>query len=279
MLTAKIWHASGGRKFPLELTSAGNFSLGVQEIFVKDLTKVSPDPDHFHIFVIQGDLGSREVLKQSIIDAKSLFDFPKIVILPEADYNWFTDQPPIPPRTFVFDDSLRSNNMKMIVESVLQLEYYRRIIHRLSNEYKKQNSAFDHLIDLSRNEARTLKEESKAYQHLLDFEQSRKKFGADLEKAMLDLMGLRDREMLSLKAQLDATEKLSVYRDRELKEAYAQTLATEQALNLSHRENLEREKIITAMDRLRSFTEKELLSLYNENLELRKKLGLPPRDI
>ena len=53
--------------------------------------------------------------------------------------------------------------------------------------------------------------------------------------------------------------------------------ATESVLDLSHRENMEREKIIQALERLRMLTDKELIDLFEENQTLRSRLGMEPR--
>ncbi|HQI21177.1 MAG TPA: hypothetical protein PLW55_17625, partial [Leptospiraceae bacterium] len=79
------------------------------------------------------------------------------------------------------------------------------------------------------------------------------------------------------KSTLAAYEHLSEFRDRELSETRKQMHATESVLDLSHRENMEREKIIQALERLRMLTDKELIDLFEENQTLRSRLGMEPR--
>ena len=77
---------------------------------------------------------------------------------------------------------------------------------------------------------------------------------------------------------LQAMERLSEFRDKELKDARETLDAAQRALDLSRTENMEREKIIDALQRLNIYTDQEVVELFRENEELRKKLGMPPRE-
>lgn len=278
MQTSKIYHISEGRKFPLISRESGPFRMEVVEAHLNDLGGIHPSRSHFHIFLIQAERGNVETMLQGLREARHLDDFPKVVILPEEEYGRYGKEAGLIPRALVLDDDLRPLHLKLFLELSLQLEYYRNVVYRLSHDSRARGGVFDNLLELARSELRSQKEETGAYSSLLEYEQSLRDFDRNIQGAMEQAMNLKDQELLDMKSQLEATERLSQYRDLELKQAKDQIDATEIALDMSMRENLERDKIISALDSLRIFTDKELMDLFHENQELRKRLGMPPRD-
>ncbi len=279
MQTSKIYHISEGRKFPLISRESGPFRMEVVEAHLNDLSGIHPArSSNFHIFLIQSERGQVETMLEALRAARHLDDFPKVIILPEEEYARFGKEAGLIPRALVLDDDLRPLHLKLFLELSLQLEYYRNVVYRLSHDSRERGGVFESLLELARGELRTQKEETGAYSSLLEYEQSLRDFDKSIQGAMEQAMNLKDQEILDMKSQLEARERLSDYRDFELKRAKDQIDATEIALDMSTRENLERDKIISALDSLRIFTDKELMDLFHENQELRKKLGMPPRD-
>ncbi len=278
MQLSRIWHASEGRKFPLELTETGQFRLEVKEVDLGSLAEVKPDKDIFHVFLIQGENGGLGKLTKLFRSTRHLDEYPRLVILPAEDYRQAQVELALVSRTYLLEDSIRPQNLKILLELVLQQEYYRHLVYQLSRESRQQNAVFDNLLTLARSELKQTSEESSAYKSLLEFESSHHRFSENLRVAMEETMNLKNMEMLSMKSQLEAIERLSDYRTQEIADVRKSFHAAEAVLDLSRKENLERDKIINAMDRLRLYTDKELLDLYHENLELRKRLGYPIRE-
>ena len=165
-----------------------------------------------------------------------------------------------------------------MLEQVLQQEYYRQVVYRVSQESRQRLGAFESLLELARKEIKTFREESAAFQALLTYEGNLRQFDQSMRVAMEETMQMKSNELLGMKSQLEATERLSDYRSLELREARATLSAAEAALDMSRQENIERERIILAMDQLRSYTDKELMDLFQENQTLRARLGMEPRD-
>lgn len=278
MQLSRIWHVSDGRKFPLTLTETGQFRCEGVEVKLEDLSSVQPASDLFHIFFIQTEKGHLESLKKNLKTARNLDDIPTIILLPEEDYRQGLAQLALLSRTYILDDSIRPQNLKTILELTLQLEYYRNLVYRLSRDSRQSNSIFENLLALARRELETSKGESAAYKSLLEYENMHKKFHSSFEKAIEETLRMKDTEMLTLQAQINAMEKLGEFREKEITDARKTFQAAEAVLEYSRKENMEKDRILNAMDRLRSYTDRELLDLYQENQELRKKLGMPSRD-
>ncbi|MEQ9366282.1 MAG: hypothetical protein RIF32_18730 [Leptospirales bacterium] len=279
MQTSRIFHISDGRQFPLLFTEKGPFRMEVIEARLEDLEGIQPGVDApFHVFLIQGETGKCQHLIEKLREARHLDDFPKVIVLPEVEYERLIKEVALIPRAMVLDDQVRPRHLKAVLEQVLQQEYYRQLVYRVSRESRDRSSAFENLLDMARKEVQTSREESAAFQALLEYEGKLRQFDQSMVLAMEEASGMKSHELLSMKSQLEATERLSDYRSLELREARATLTAAEAALDMSRKENIERERIILAMDQLRNYTDKELMELFQENQVLREKLGMPPRD-
>ncbi|MBW7858772.1 MAG: hypothetical protein H3C43_10890, partial [Leptonema sp. (in: Bacteria)] len=120
--------------------------------------------------------------------------------------------------------------------------------------------------------------ESAAFQKLLEFEQTYRVFEEQVNSAINEAFRLKEHEMIRIQNAYQAMEKLHGFRDHELQQAKDTIKAAEIALSLSREENLERDKIIEALQHLNIYTDTEVMELYKENQDLRQKLGLPARD-
>lgn len=276
MKSQKIWHVSEGRRFPLDFRKQDSISFELVEIAPSALSTVQPEPEFLHVFLIQGERGGLAAMRNLIESTPHLRDFPRILILSQTDYqDYRPDRHSM--NLLVLDDSVRPGHLKLILELVLRIEYYRQVVFRLSEDVREQSRLFDKMLNLTRTELKTAQESSKAYEALLEFERSQKRFEHSVMEAMEKTMHLKDHEMLELKTTLAAYERLSQFRDQELYQMKEQVSATETALEFSRKEGIEREKVILAMERLRNYTDKELIDLFNENQRLREQLGLPPK--
>lgn len=277
MQIAKIYHVSHGRTFPLTLTDKGPFRFEITELEPEALANLNPAEAGFQIFLIQAEEGRVHSLLEELRNHRRLDDYPKILILPESEYRARYAEATLAARTLALDDSIRPEHLMTVLSLVLQQEYYRQTVYKLSRDSRQRSQLFETLMELARRELKSAREESAAFRSLVEYDASQKRFEDDLLLALENANVLRDSELLTMKRQLEATDRLSEYRERELHDARATISAAEAALDMSRRESLEREKIIGAMDRLRSFTDREMIELFNENQDLRARLGLPPR--
>ena len=272
MQVSKIFHISEGREFPLIFNSSGPFRRA-------ELPGIRPAKDVFHAFLLQCEAGHTEQIQESLKANRHLDDYPKIIVLPNEDYRAHQQEISLIPRALVLDDEIRPHYLRIVLEQVLQQEYYRQLVYRLSHETRQRAGAFENLLELARSELQSSKEENQAYKSLVEYEADVRRFDQNVQNGIEEAHALKGQELVTLKTQLEAMEKLSDFRDQELKRAHAALNATEKVLDMSRKENIERDRIIAALDHLRIFTDKELHELVEENAELRKKLGLPARDI
>ncbi|MBE7438622.1 MAG: hypothetical protein HS115_09240 [Spirochaetales bacterium] len=271
-----IWHVSRGRSFPLELRR-GPFPIEIREASFADLENLTARPGEIHLCLIQVEKGGMEAIGQAIHRAKSVYDIPKILLVPSGEARNFPVNPELLPRTLILEDSIQPQNLAVCLEQQLVLEYYRSIVYTLSHEIRQKTEAYEKLLALSQEELKAKQSESRAYAALMDYHVEHQAFADRVQKARESMDSMQNSELLQLSEQLEAYERLSAWRDQEMKSAEATLQATSTALDLSTKENLEKEKLLNAMDRLRNFTEQELQDLLTENNELRARLGMPPR--
>lgn len=278
MYTVKIWHISSGRKFPFDFQSVGRFQVQLEELSPEKMPEISPDPSIIHLFCIQGESGQADYIRGILEKSADLIPYLRVLIVPENEYQDHLLGLQGNVRLVLIDDSIRSDNLRLLLETLINNEYYRAIIQTFARDLRGQSRAFDGFRNLASKELAQSKEESAAFQRLLDYESSYRDFEGKVEKAMQEALALKDREVVELTSKMQAMERLSEFRDKELKDAKETLDAAQRALDLSRTENMEREKIIDALQRLNIYTDQEVVELFKENEELRKKLGMPPRE-
>ena len=277
MFTVKIWHISSGRQFPFDFQSVGRFNVQLAEVAPDQMSSIQPEPDFIHLFCIQGETGQADYIRDLLEKATDLIPYLRVLIVPEDEYQEHFTGLRGNVRIVLIDDSIRSDNLRLMLETLINNEYYRAIIQTFARDLRAQSRAFDGFRDLASKELAQSKEESAAFERLLDYESSYRDFEGRVEKAMQEALALKDREVVELTSKMQAMERLSDFRDKELKDARETLDAAQRALDLSRTENMEREKIIDALQRLNIYTDQEVVELFKENEELRKKLGMPPR--
>ena len=278
MQSARIYHISEGRALPLTQSERGPFALEVIEQNYRELSTIEPAGGSTQIFILQMEPDRLNDMVDVVKQCRSLDDYPKIIIVSESEFERARRLISLIPRAALIGDSIRPAHLRLIIDLIVQQEYYRQVVYRMSHDARARGEIFENLMELARNELRRTRDENQAYQSLVDYESEIRKSEKQIQEALEMTMQLKNQELVTLKSQLEAIEKLSEYRDQELIHARSTLKATEAALDLSTRENIQRESLITAMDRLRIYTDKELMDLYNENQALRQKLGMPPRE-
>ncbi|GIX40776.1 MAG: hypothetical protein KatS3mg129_0509 [Leptospiraceae bacterium] len=281
MTEVKIWHLSRNLKFPLKIkvdTGEKNIPISVNECDFHQIKSIPFDEENIHILVFQAKKENIDELISIINNNPLLVPYAKVIIIPEEYLEDFPQKLEIKKRTYIIDDQTKSSTLKLLLEFIIKSERYRKIIQDFSTQVRKYRDFLDGYVQLIRTELLDAKNETKAFQHLLEFEQQYRLFEEKVNKALEEAFSLKEKEMIELQTTLKALEKLGEFRDKELMETRKSLEAAEIALEISRRENLEREKIIEALEKLNIFTDTEVMELYKENQELRKKLGLPPRE-
>ncbi len=283
MVPVKVWHLSQNLKFPLRIkvdtSSEKNLQLEIIEKDFQDIKDISFDDDNINIIVFHLlDEESKEQVTKSINQLPVLVPHIKIIICPEKLVEELNSKIEIKRRLYLLDEQTKTTTLKMFLEFVIKSERYRKIIQDFSNQVRKYRDFLEGYIQLIRTELLDTKNESKAFQHLLEFEQEYRAFEEKVNRALEEALSLKEKEMMELQTTLKALEKLGEFRDQELDEARKTLEAAQLALEISRKESIERERIIEALEQLNIYTDTEVMELYKENQELRKKLGLPPRD-
>ncbi|MCB1169306.1 MAG: hypothetical protein KDK25_03175, partial [Leptospiraceae bacterium] len=262
MYTVKIWHISSGRRFPFDFQSVGRFQVELEELPPDEMPTINPDPQLIHLFCIQGENGQADYIRDLLEKSSDLIPYLRVLIVPENEYQEHLQGLRGNLRIALIDDSIRSDNLRLLLETLINNEYYRAIIQTFARDLRGQSRAFDGFRELARKELAQSKEESAAFQRLLDYESSYRDFEGKVEKAMQEALALKDREVVELTSRMQAMERLSEFRDKELKDARETLDAAQKALDLSRTENMEREKIIDALQRLNIYTEQEAVELF-----------------
>jgi hypothetical protein len=281
MTEVKIWHISRDLKFPLKIkvdSGEKNLPISVNEIDFKDIQKIPFEEENIHILVFQSIKENTNEITKILNNNPLLVPYAKVIIIPEEELEQFVQNLEIKRRIYIIDDQTKSTTLKILLEFLIKSERYRKIIQDFSTQVRKYRDFLEGYVQLIRTELLDAKNESKAFQHLLEFEQEYRLFEEKVNRALEEAFSLKEKEMIELQTTLKALEKLGEFRDKELLETRKSLEAAEIALEISRKENLEREKIIEALEKLNIFTDTEVMELYKENQELRKKLGLPPRE-
>lgn len=179
--------------------------------------------------------------------------------------------------SIVIDHSLTRDLFKIFIDQQIKLEYYRRMLKSLSSESRKRKVVIDRIMTLAQGEIQSAREESRALMELLNYEAEIRKSDKLIAAALEIASEWKEKELVDMKEHLTMMERLNLYRDKELARSQKEYDAANSALELGIRENLEREKIIEALDRLRKISDSELRRLDMENRELREKLGMESR--
>ncbi len=282
MTTIKIWHLSRNLKFPLKIKIDNledkNLKIEIYERDLKEIELIRFEEESIPILVIQGTTATNQEIIELFNQNPILVPIAKVLILPESILEDTLNKIEVKRRLYTIDDQTKTTTLKYLLEFLIKSERYRKIIQDFSTQIRKYRDFLDGYIQLIRSELLDAKNEAKAFQHLLEFEQQYRNFEEKVNKALEEAFSLKEKEMIELQTTLKALEKLNEYRDQELLEAKKTLQATEIALEISRKESIEREKIIEALEKLNIFTDTEVMELYKENQELRKKLGLPPRE-
>lgn len=252
--------------------------LTIRECSFEDAKTLQPDDTGIHLVFVQVEAGDLEAQCRTLDELPRLLPYYRVVLVPEAEYHRADQLLRVRKRLYLLDDGIKSGVLQMFLTVLLQLERYRSIIQDFSTQVRAHREFFDSFSNLIQKEMSEVKGESIAFQRLLEFEQRYRVFEEEVNRAINEAFRLKEHEMLHMQDALTAMEKLQVFRDSELQQARDTLRAAEIALNLSREENLERDKIIEALQRLNIYTDSEVVELYRENQELRKKLGMPPRE-
>jgi len=277
VVTYTIWHISKNRNFPLNLNDEFK-GLVINECSYEQAKSIQPNDTAINLFFFQMEAAEVESQSRILDELPLLLPYFRVILVPEAEYRRVDQLLQVRKRLYVLDDGIKSGVLQMFLSTLLQMERYRQIIQDFAQQLRAHREFYDSFSTLIQKEMSQMKNESVAYQHLLEFEQHYRLFEERVNEAINEAFRLKEHEMLRVQNAYLAMEKLQDFRDTELQHARETLRAAEIVLNLSREENLERDKIIEALQRLNIYTDAEVLDLYKENQELRQKLGMPLRD-
>ncbi|MCB1173685.1 MAG: hypothetical protein KDK39_08975 [Leptospiraceae bacterium] len=272
--SVKLYHVSPGKQHPLLFHAGGPLQIEVRELDTGELGTLAPDPNQLHFFLIH--VSSTQLAEETLSLLKAnpqIHIWPALLLMSAADYARLKARANLIPSTVAVADDIQLEPLRILVEQMLYQLHYHQLLHELSLEMRKRSTVFDRVLEMAHQELKDARAESAALKALLDFDGDMKRTADSLQAAMQEAWNWKDHEAITLREQLQMVEKLNVFREKELAQAHQTIQATEKALEMSLQENLDREKVIVAMNRLRSLSDHELMDLYNENQQLKDQLA------
>ncbi|HNF13031.1 MAG TPA: hypothetical protein PK453_05135 [Leptospiraceae bacterium] len=178
-------------------------------------------------------------------------------------------------RLLHLESPARIREIRYLIERTVSAEAYKKASIDMGASCLENIGFFEGLFDLARKEQKESKETVRALENILEYEGKMKQSQEQVNHAMETVNHLRDQEMIDLYERIKATENLELLREQELREALKTKEATEAALLYSRQEELHMDRIIEAHTKLFKYSEEEFKKLLRENIELKKRLGIP----
>jgi hypothetical protein len=272
---AVIWNISDNNKpFPFDIWRSLKMDIQLLNVDITDYKSIPFSPKDFNLVFLNI---STEIWKQIELSFIEYFlqleeVFMVLIALPINEVPGETE---LPFKFYYLEHPLKPRELKMIIDKSLKAEFYKKAAIEISQNCQGNFSLFEGVFALAHQEQKNSNETIKAFQSLFDYETKMKQFYKDLDDAIEHVNQFRDKELIELKERIKANEQLEVLREQELKDAIQHKEATERALQFSRIEEIQMDRIIKAQERLFQYNDKEILSLYRENIELKKKLGMP----
>ncbi len=178
-------------------------------------------------------------------------------------------------RFMLLESPPRVREIRYLIERTVSSEAYKKASIDMGASCLENIGFFEGLFDLARKEQKESKETVRALENILEYEGKMKQSQEQVNHAMETVNHLRDQEMIDLYERIKATENLELLREQELREALKTKEATEAALLYSRQEELHMDRILEAHTKLFKYSEDEFKKLLRENIELKKRLGIP----
>ncbi|WCL48050.1 hypothetical protein [Leptospira sp. GIMC2001] len=270
-----IWNISTGEKFPLELWKHPKIKIELNNVILNDTPNLVLSDDESNILYLRVTKKEWDKVKDQIFKNFALHPFVSIILIsspddPDAIYADTLGQS----KFLVLENPLHLRELRIILDRIIQVEFYKQAAMEIGNGCLANVGFFEGVFELAHKEYESTKQENDALQSILTYEEKIKKNQHDIDIAMQIVNELKNLELIELHDRIKATEKLEELREKELKTVIEAKKATEKALEYSRIEEINLDRIIKAQDRLFAYTDKEIRDLLDENLELKKKLGI-----
>ncbi|MCB1160278.1 MAG: hypothetical protein H7A25_23825 [Leptospiraceae bacterium] len=274
MKVSNIWHISENNSFPFELWRNDKVEIRLHECNHSNYKDVHYPIDEINL--VYFEITPDQWIQKKTEVVNFFNSHPAVsttIIISSSEENPLEDES-IGYRFIVLGSPLRPVLLRGLIDRCFLLEYYRQVTIELANG----NPGLDQLegiFELAKRENKNSEETIHALEKLLNYEVGLRGFNRKISDAVKNLNDYRDHEIMELHKRIQANEQLDRLREAELKDALTDKEATEKALQFSRLEEIEMNKIINAHEKLSRYTIEEIKALYKENIELKKRLGIP----
>lgn len=269
-----IWNLSNGQEFPLDLWKHPKLAILINNVSLKDYASIELNPEEINIIFVSVDNSEWSSIEYNFL--KLFGNKPEITLLliaPSGNENLKVNQS-IKGNYEILESPIRKKEVRLIIDRTIQAEFYKASAIEIGAGCLANIGFFEGLFELAHTEYKNSQDIIKAFEKMLEYEAKIKLSNQEVNQAMEKVNEMRDAEMLELVETLKANEKLDTLREKELREAIEIQEATEKALQFSRIEEMHMDKIIKAQNRIFEYTDKEIKELVQENIELKKKLGI-----
>lgn len=269
-----IWNISNGEEFPLDLWKHPKLAILINNVPLKDYKTIQLNTAEINILFVSI---SNSEWSQIEYDFLKLFgNRPEIslVLVAPNEKEELKINSGLRGSCEILEYPIRKKELRLIIDRTIQAEFYKSSAIEIGAGCLSNVGFFDGLFELAHTEYKNSQEIIKAFEKMIEYEAKIKLSNQEVNMAMARVNEMRDAEMLELVETIKANEKLDTLREKELKEAIEIQEATEKALQYSRIEEMNMDKIIKAQNRIFEYTDKEIKELVQENIELKKKLGI-----
>ncbi|MBK8394376.1 MAG: hypothetical protein IPL26_03910 [Leptospiraceae bacterium] len=269
-----IWNISNGVEFPLDLWKHPKLAILINNVPLKDYKSIQLNSSEINILFV--NIHQSEWLEIEYEFLKVFGNRPDISLLliaPRSSEELKINSG-LKGNCELLEYPIRKKELRLIIDRTIQTEFYKSSAIEIGSGCLSNVGFFDGLFELAHTEYKNSQEIINAFEKMIEYEAKIKLSNAEVNKAMTRVNEMRDAEMLELVETLKANEKLDTLREKELREAIEIQAATEKALQYSRIEEMNMDKIIKAQNRIFEYTDKEIRELIQENIDLKKKLGM-----
>ena len=246
----------------------------INNVSLKDYASIELNPEEINILFVSVDNSEWSSIEYNFL--KLFGNKPEITLLliaPSGNENLKVNQS-MKGNYEILESPIRKKEVRLIIDRTIQAEFYKASAIEIGAGCLANIGFFEGLFELAHTEYKNSQDIIKAFEKMLEYEAKIKLSNQEVNQAMEKVNEMRDAEMLELVETLKANEKLDTLREKELREAIEIQEATEKALQFSRIEEMHMDKIIKAQNRIFEYTDKEIKELVQENIELKKKLGI-----
>lgn len=270
---AIIWHLTSGKEFPIQIWKHPRVNIELSKVSLDGLGAIDLMKADIHIFFLSVSLQEWNQIRE-FIRKFELHPYVSLIMVYSDDAEKINGVVPESGKIEVLEHPVHPRNLRLILDRTIQSEFYKLAANEIGNSCLTNIGFFEGVFELAQKEYKDATKANEALQAILEFESKVKKNNEEINKALERVNELKNKELLALHERLKVSEILDSMKTQELKDALDFKKATEQALNYSHIEEIQLDKILEAQDRLFAYTEKEIKDLIEENRSLKKRLGI-----